>query len=172
VLLGGQLAFIVLQRGIVDDQRHIAVRQEDRSAPVLDTAKALLGSPDDAMAAAREAGDTLRQLRRVLRAALDEDLVGVTTGALRRAPQLLSAVDHAVAVLDRTYPTLRASLVTQRESLAIQRRTLALLERSLAVQRGTQAIAGETRDIARATLGHTESIDTKTGGQAPAGVVP
>ena len=188
VLLGGQFVFIVLQRGIVDDQRHIALRQENRARPVLGTADALLGSPREALAAAREAGDALADLRRVLRQALDEDVVGVTSKALRRAPELLAAVDRAMRILERTYPTLRASLSvqrrsletqraslaiqreslrTQRESLAIQRRTFDLLQRSYDVQRGTQAIAAETRDIARQTLVHTESIDRKTGGTAP-----
>ena len=163
-LLAGQLVFIVQQRGIVDDQRHIALRQENRAKPVLGTANALLGSPKDALGAARRAGAALTDLEAVLRAALDEDLVGVTTRSLRRAPELLAAVEHAVGVLDRTYPTLR-------DSLTVQRETLAILQRSFDVQRSTEAIAAETRDIARATLGHAESIDRKTGGQVPP-VVP
>lgn len=48
VLLGGQLAFIAMQRGIVDDQRKIAERQEARSARVLETTRSLLGPPDEA----------------------------------------------------------------------------------------------------------------------------
>lgn len=175
LIFAGQLVFIVEQRGIVDDQRHIALRQENRSKPVLDTADALLGSPKDALAAARDAGAALSALRRVLRSALDQDVVGVTARALRRAPELLSAVDHAVAVLDRTYPTLRASLATQRESLDVQHQTLAILRDSLALQRETRDRATETRDlttqllqVAQATLSHTESIDNKTGGPLPA----
>lgn len=167
LIFAAQLTFIVEQRGIVDDQRHIAVRQEDRSRPVLETAGALLGSPKDALAAARDAGETLTELRRVLRTVLDEDVVGVTGRALRRAPELLSAVDHAVAVLDRTYPTLR-------ESLGVQHQTLAILRESLSLQRETRDRATETRDlttqllqVAQATLSHAESIDRKTGGQLP-----
>jgi hypothetical protein len=171
LIFAGQLVFIVQQRGIVDDQRHIALRQENRSQPVLETANALLGSPDGAVDAAERAGAALTDLQRVLRAALHDDVVGVTTRALRRAPELLAAVEHAVGVLDRTYPTLRASLDTQRSSLDIQRQTLDVLLRSYDLQRGTQAIAAETRDIARQTLSHTESIDRKTGGTAPP-VVP
>jgi hypothetical protein len=148
-----QLVFIVQQRQLIDSQLGVAKRQEDRARPVLSTANALLGSPEEALTAARRAGAALTTLQRVLRAALDEDLVGTTTRALRRAPELLAAVDKAVGVLDRTYPTLR-------ESLDVQRRTLAILEQSLAIQ-------GETRDIARQTLTHTESIDRKTGGTAP-----
>ncbi|MFL5845438.1 MAG: hypothetical protein ACJ762_12140 [Solirubrobacteraceae bacterium] len=176
LLLAGQLVFIIQQRGIVDDQRHIALRQENRTKAVLEDADAFLPSREDALAAAREAGDALGELRRVLRQVLDKDAVGVTTRALEQAPQLLDAVDHAVAVLDRTYATLRASLGTQRESLDVQRRTLDLLERSYSVQRDVASIAGQTRDIttqllqiARETLRHTESIDNKTGGPLPAG---
>lgn len=183
LIFAAQLTFIIQQRGIVDDQRKIALRGEDRSAPVLETAGALLGSPQDARAAVDEAGDALQDLRSVLRSVMDEDVVGVTSDALRRAPELLAAVDRTVRILGRTYPTLRASLDTQRSSLDIQRQTLALLRRSLRVQRATEGIAGqtlgvasetrdiaaETRDIARETLRHTESIDTKTGGPLAAG---
>jgi hypothetical protein len=174
----GQLVFIVQQRSLIDSQLHVAQRQEQRAKPVLSTADALLGAPKDALDAARRAGAALTDLQKVLRSALDSDLVGVTTRSLRRAPELLAAVEHAVAVLDRTYPTLRASLDTQRSSLDIQRRTLSLLERSYGLQRDTRDRATETRDlttqlleVARATLAHTESIDRKTGGTAPP-VVP
>jgi hypothetical protein len=170
-LLAGQFVFIVQQRGLIDSQLAVAKRQEDRARPVLGTADALLGTPRDALAAARRAGDALRTLQRVLDSVQHDDLVDVAASALRRAPELIAAVDHAVGVLDRTYPTLRDSLAVQRESLAVQRESLGLLQQSFGVQRSSLARLTEALGVARATLTHAESIDRKTGGQVPP-VVP
>src|SRR4051794_33006860 len=173
VLLGlgvfiAQLVFIVQQREIVASQRAIAKRQEIRARPVLDTARALLGSPSDATAAAREAGAALDQLRGALRSAGHEDLAHLAGAALRRAPELIDAVDHATVVLDRTYPVLRDSLGVQRESLGVQRDTHSMLADSLSVQRAALDRLTAALDVARQTLAHAESIDRKTGGEAPA----
>lgn len=180
-LLAGQFLFIVQQRQIVDQQRDIAVRQERRAAPVLDATRALIGSGEDIRGAAARAdralgvtAQVLRSVRdtglvrgtgRFLQAALDQDLVGVTTRALRRTPEIVS-------VLERAYPTLRASLDVQLDTRGMQRRSLAIQEQSLAVQRETLGLSRELRDIARQTLVHAESIDRKTGGTAPPVVVP
>lgn len=181
VLLGGQLAFIVMQRGIVDDQRRIAERQEARSARVLETTRSLLGSPDGAQRALARAGSAVDQLQEVLDTVQRTKVAQVAADALRRAPDLLRDVNHAVALLDRTYPTLRASLRVQTDTLDILRRSLAIQERTLATADDTRDVADDTRDIAasirgltvelrdiaRLTLARVESIDRKTGGQAP-----
>lgn len=181
VLLGGQLAFIVMQRGIVDDQREIAERQEARSARVLETTRSLLGSPDEAGRALQTAGTALDELREVLRVVQRTRVAQVAAEALRRAPDLLRDVNHAVSVLDRTYPTLRSSLRVQTDTLSILRRSLEIQERTLATADDTKDVAAQTRDIAadigalttelrdiaRATLARVESIDRKTGGGAP-----
>lgn len=173
-LFSAQLVFIVQQRSLVASQRAIAKRQERRARPVLRTADALLGDPGNALSAAREAGAALEQLRAALRAVDRSGLVGVAARALRRAPELIAAVDRAVAVLDRTYPTLRESLATLRQSLDVQRATLEngretrdIARQSLDIQRQALARLVEAVGIARATLGHAESIDRKTGGRLP-----
>lgn len=185
VLLGGQLAFIVMQRGIVDDQRKIAERQEARSARVLETTRALLGSPDGAQRALARAGSAVDQLRQVLDTVQRTEVAEVAADALRRAPDLLRDVNQAVALLDRTYPTLRASLRIQTDILDILRRSLTIQERTLATAANTRYVAVDTRDIAasirgltteqrdiaRLTLARVESIDRKTGGPVPP-VVP
>jgi hypothetical protein len=187
-LLGGQLTFIVMQRNIVDHQREIAARQEKRSALVLETTRSLLGSPDGAQRAVARAGTALDQLQEVLDTVQETEVAEVAARALERAPDLLRDVDQAVALLDRTYPTLRSSLRIQSDTLSILRRSLEVQERTLAVADSTRDIAADTRDaaaetrgltseirgltveirdIARATLARVESIDRKTGGSAP-----
>ena len=178
VLLAAQLVFIVQQRGIVDDQRHIALRGEERSARVLDAARALLGSPEQADAAVQRAGTALGELEAVLRTVRETEVAEIAASALRRAPDLLRDVNHAVAVLDRTDPTLRSSLRIQTETLSILRRSLDIQERTLTVAGETRGVAEtlqglttELRDIGRTTLARVESLDRKTGGPAPP-VVP
>lgn len=198
-LLAAQLTFIVQQRQIVAQQRDIATRQEHRAAPVLDSTRALIGSPADARRAVREAGGALRDLQglldtvrrtqlvpvtaevlrtvrdqglvrgagRFLQAALGRDLVGVTTRALSRTPELIGAVERARSILERTYPTLRSSLRIQRDTRGLQRTAVGLQRQSLDIQRRTLDALGQTLDIARETLAHVESIDRKTGGTVP-----
>ena len=150
-LLAAQLVFIAQQRGIVDHQRDIAKRQAERSAPVLGAAEALIGDPEAIRAAAAEAGQTLQRLR----------------GVLRRTPELLADVNRAVAILQRTHPTLRASLEIQQDTRSLTSESLDVQRRSLDVQRQVLAIGTELRDITRQVLVHAESIDSKTGGTAP-----
>jgi len=169
-----QLVLIAEQRQLIAHQDQVATHQSRRARPVLHAANALLGRPADARAALRRGSRALASLQAILDEADRQDLVQVTASSLRRMPALVADVEQAVAVLDRTYPTLRASLDVQRRTLDLQQRTFGLLERSLAVQTHTERhtatalrIAGQTRDIAQATLGHTESIDRKTGGELP-----
>lgn len=173
-----QLVLIAQQRNLITHLDQVSTHQARRARPVLHAADALLGSPQDARAALQRGSRALSSLQSILDEAGRQDLVQVAASSLRHVPALVADVEQAVAVLDRTYPTLRASLDVQRQTLGLQERTFALLERSLGVQQRTERhtvtglriagqtrdIAAQTRDIGQATLGHAASLDRKTGG--------
>ena len=161
------LGLLASQLYVIAEQRGIAARQEERSAPVLDAGRALLGYEDTALSAARRAGRALDSLQAVLTTVIEEDVVGITAEQLQRVPELVSAVVRTREILDRTYPTLRESLAIQRRTLDLAERSLAVQEEAVALQRALLARSDTIVAVANETLVHVRSLDAKTGGTAP-----
>lgn len=180
-LFTAQLVFIVQQRQLIGSQLHVARTQSVRARPVLRAADELLGSPEQARAALRRAGDVATGLQDLLEQIRRQDLVPDTAAAMRRLPGLVADVRRSTAVLQRAYPTLRTSLRVQNHSLRVQNHSLQLQQRSLtiqarslatqrsslSIQRQTLELVRQTLAVARRTLAHTESLDRKTGGSPP-----
>jgi hypothetical protein len=188
VVMLGQLAGILIQLGVVSDQRKLARQQK---AIAEQTLRELQPLAYDTRPLARETRHALPRIlrtgRRVdaltreatpltadLRAA---DLPGITralgalarslveadsAASIREARQLVSAMQDTSLV-----PRVSHAAALAPRQYEIQRRTLTLQTQALAINR--QAL-----DVARQTLAHAESLDRKTGGQTapPAPTVP
>jgi hypothetical protein len=173
VVMLGQLAGILLQLGVVSDQRRLARDQKAIADRTLDELRPLIYETRDALPRARRTGRRVDALTREatpltsdLRAA---DLPGVTraVGALSRS---LVEADSAASVR-----ALRAMLGDMRQTSLVPRvshaaalapRQYEIQRRTFALQRQQLELARQTLAVARATLGHAESLDRKTGGPA------
>jgi hypothetical protein len=163
-IFGTQLYLLFAQRALIDHQESIAERQAAHALPVLRTVEALLGDGAAIRSGARRAGTLADDLQRA-------DLPALTALTLRSLPVLLASVQRTTDTLGRSYVTQRRTLARTGASLEIQRETLAILRESLGVQRRTLAVAERTLTAAEEAAARARSIDEKTGGSAPAGVL-
>ena len=136
---------LILQAELVRPSQHLF--RSARDGQLHETVTDLRAFLDAARPLTRDAPPALRATRQVAEQTLDTRLVPRLARATARVDNLLARSRQTVAIG-------RRSLGIQRETLAIQRQALTILRQSM--------------DIQRQTLAHAESIDRKTGGQAPA----
>ena len=135
---------LILQAELVRPSQHLF--RSARDGQLHETVTDLRAFLDAARPLTRDAPPALRATRQVAEQTLDTRLVPRLARATARVDNLLARSRQTVAIG-------RRSLGIQRETLAIQRQAMTILQQSL--------------DIQRQTLAHAESIDRRTGGQAP-----
>jgi hypothetical protein len=164
-LLVTQIVLLRAQLQVVEDQRAIAARQEERAEPVIEGIRPLVG---DARAAAPDIARLGRRAARLMDVATPlavelarADLGGTTRNVARDVNAMAAMVD-ALLALQRDVTALQHDVAAmQRETLSLQREAVALQRESLAIQRTSLRVQ-------RSTEAHAASLDRKTGGPAPA----
>jgi hypothetical protein len=163
-LLVTQIVLLRSQLHVVEDQRAIAARQEERAEPVIEGIRPLVG---DARAAAPDIARLGRRAARLMDIAtplaveLARADLGGTTRTVARDVNAMAAMVEALLALQRDVTALQHDVAAmQRETLALQREAVALQRESLAIQR-------TSLEVQRSTEAHAASLDRKTGGPAP-----
>lgn len=170
-VLGVQLALIEDQRSTTDAQLRTAVRQAARSIPLMEQVRPLADDARRARPALRrlgkDAGVLLEDLRSADPATALEAIRRLASDVLRSdLPEALDDVTRMTAELRRRDTVAKA---TEAAELAPRierqlRKSVRVQEKLLATQIEALRVVQETRDIARDTGRHAESLDRKLGG--------
>lgn len=173
-LLATQIVLLSDQDRTTNDQLAKQTELTRPSVPVLRDARPLVAAlrrsnPEATARQTRALAAQLLPLVSALRTENAPDAIAETAMLARRLLDTRAvergarAAEQAARAAGRIDEVVRL----QREAVSLQRQTFALQQRTLAIQDRTQAILLESLGIQRQTLAHTESIDRKTGGQAP-----